>query len=107
MDNVLFFHGKTIDGRRFTIAGQFTRKGAVVKKDILLLGASLCSKKDIFIKRVGRCKAAGRIFSKNSKGHSKLPLKGVEKGHEIKAFIDYVVQFNIFKSKYLQKNFNL
>jgi len=60
-EKTLFFHGKSADGRRFTLAAKFV-------DDALLLGIAVCSKTDQFIKHVGRKKAEGRLFSYNFKG---------------------------------------
>jgi hypothetical protein len=100
MDNVLFFHGKTIEGRRFTVAGK------PVDGDILL-GISICSSQDQFIKKVGRAKANGRMKSSlHNKGFMLTPIESDPK-EMIKAFINFVKNFNNLGVKDLQKKFNL
>ena len=54
MNNTLFYHGKTTDGNRFTIAGKY-------EGDVLRLGISVCSKKDQFRKKLGRVRSQGRL----------------------------------------------
>lgn len=102
----MFFHGKTTDGRRFTIAGKFTRKSPLHSIK-LLLGASLCSNNDCFIKKVGRYKAEGRLESTNTKG--KLKLKEFEfiEDKPISSFNSAVSTFNNLNSKDFQVKFNL
>lgn len=106
MENTLFFHGKTTNGRRFTVAGKFIKKGVIVKNNFLALGISVCSRNDAFIKKVGRSKAEGRILTKGTKGHLLVPIK-VSNGGEIKAFIDYATTLNQTDSRELQQYFSL
>lgn len=92
-NQILFFHGKTSDGRRFTIAGQYYSTMENGQNDIIRLGASLCSEEDMFIKRIGRMKAKGRISAKGPKGKSYvnlLHLNGTIEGNEINIFIEAV-----------------
>ncbi len=103
----LFFHGKTTDGRRFTIAGKFTQRGLIIKDDILILGASLCSKNDCFVKKVGRYKAEGRLGSKLAKGKMTIPVPKECLDNTIKAFIDNATMYNNVDSIKFQKQFNL
>ena len=100
MKNTLFFHGKTVDNRRFTIAGKEGLDGG------LILGVSLCSKNDAFVKKVGRAKAEGRLNSKLTKGKLCTEIS-INKGKEIKEFIKFASSFTIFDSYRLQKTFKL
>lgn len=68
-DETLFYHGTSADGRRFTIAGQFQEEGAD-----LVLGISVCSPGDQFIKKIGRKKSEGRLKSYDFKGCAILDL---------------------------------
>jgi hypothetical protein len=104
----LFFHGKTTDGRRFTIAGKFTQKGKIIIHNLLLLGASLCSKNDCFIKKVGRYKAEGRMMSGHRKGRivHALPKEPILT-ERTQTFIEAVASFNTLTSEELQKYFGL
>ena len=106
MEHTLFFHGKTKNGQRFTIAGRFIKKGVIVKTDYLNLGASICSKQDSFIKKVGRCKAEGRLAAKGTRGHLLVPVD-VRKNGELKAFVDYASTFQEQKSSNFKSTFNL
>jgi hypothetical protein len=100
MDNVLFFHGETLEGRRFTVAGK-------PAEDHLILGIAICGTKDQFIKKVGRAKANGRLkASINSKGWKLIPIE-TDPTEAIKSFINFVKNFNALKVKDLQKQFNL
>ena len=68
MNKVLFYHGKTTDGNRFTVAGRFV-------EDTLHLGVSVCSKKDQFRKKLGRVRAQGRLDCQcNHKGKKTVSL---------------------------------
>lgn len=92
-NQILLFHGKTSDGRRFTIAGQYYSTMENGQNDIIRLGTSLCSEADAFVKKIGRKKAEGRIFAKGSKGKSYvnlLHLNGTIEGNEINIFIEAV-----------------
>jgi hypothetical protein len=101
----LFFHGKTTDGRRFTIAGKFTQKGKILKKNVLLLGASLCSRNDCFIKKVGRYKAEGRLMSVHNKGKVMYPVLVID--NQIQVFIQTAMNFTSVDSISFQRQFNL
>jgi hypothetical protein len=100
MENLLFFHGKTTDGHRFTIAGKFN------DEQFLTLGAAICSGRDPFVKKVGRYKASGRIATHGNKGHKVVALPA-RLEQQIKGFLDYVSNFNNVSSKELLKQFNL
>ena len=54
--NVMYFHGKTLDDKRFTIAG-------VIKDEDLHLGIAICSDLDHFSKATGRTISTGRVLS--------------------------------------------
>ena len=64
--NTLFYHGTSVDGRRFTLAGQYDLEGP--RSPEILLGIAICSPSDQFCKRVGRKKAEGRLKSEYFKG---------------------------------------
>ena len=112
MENTLFYHGKTLDNKRFTIAGKIKTDGD------LILGLSLCSEHDQFVKKVGRAKAEGRAKARYPRGkvttsfysHSfyKRPtIKNWFVGKETEAFLERVVQFNTNNSTKLMKRFGL
>lgn len=96
----LFYHGKTVDDYRFTIAGQFTSlpiNGDDQDIDTIRLGASLCSSEDMFEKKVGRVKAEGRMKSNHPFGRNyyslyrELKPTNWFKDQEIKVFIEAAV----------------
>jgi len=74
-EDILFYHGKTSDGHRFTIAGQYqampVNDGDV---DVIMMGASLCSGIDNFAKKKGRVKAEGRMRSNGLTGKAHYSL---------------------------------
>jgi len=117
--NVMYFHGKSVDGTRFTIAG-------VIKDDDLHLGIAICSDLDQFNKATGRTIATGRVLSerKTNSGRTFGSLysdrMGGEEfrgkagfpenyfvGKEIKVFTSLVTNFNWFTKKELQEEFGL
>lgn len=71
MDKILFYHGTTNDlnFRRFTIAGRFEEQNRE-----LSLAISICSNQDQFVRKIGRKKAEGRLFSKGFKGNILINL---------------------------------
>ena len=74
-EDILYYHGKTSDGHRFTIAGQYQ---AMPVNDgdlsVIMMGASLCSSSDNFAKKFGRVRAEGRLKSRGIKGKSHYSL---------------------------------
>ena len=115
-NKTLFYHGKTIDNYRFTIAGQFSPlpKGEDKDIDVILLGASLCSPEDQFVKKLGRKKAEGRMNSTASiKGRNYYSLYGEPKasrwfeGQEINVFLETVKLNEILTRKGFMNKFNL
>lgn len=101
-EKVFYYHGKTVDGRRFTVAGVFDKSS----KGDLIFGLALCSENDQFVKKTGRHKAAGRIFAESCKGCCIVETP-VEKGKEIFTFINNAKVFNTMTVKELQKVFIL
>jgi hypothetical protein len=106
MKNPYFYHGTTSDGRRFTIAGKFVKKGLISPKESLIMGVSICGKKDNFIKKVGRIKSEGRLHATNEKGNLEVPVKLVG-DFEVREFIGQVTKFNTYEFKNLVKAFHL
>lgn len=114
---ILFYHGKTIDGYRFTIAGQFSpmpKNGNDRDIDVIRLGASLCSLKDQFVKKLGRKKAEGRMNSEAIiKGRSYYNLYGETRpqgwfeGKEIDTFIKAAKDYELMSSSEFKINFHL
>jgi hypothetical protein len=106
MEQTLYYHGKTTDGRRFTIAGQVTKAGKIFRHKVISLGVSLCSRNDQFRKVVGRAKAVGRIYSTQKKGIATLSYPK-DDAHLTKYFIESMSVYNTKTSVELQKDFNL
>jgi len=102
MTNILFYHGTTAEGLRFTIAGNFDPE--------LRLGLSLCAKGDKFCKKTGRIKAEGRMkqtIRNVSRGLLIVP-ETTDPKETIRKFIDVVsAQFEGQSKKSLQSTFNL
>lgn len=107
MDNTLFFHGKTVDNKKFTIAGKYEIEQSFLKKSRtnLVLAIALCSGKDPFVKKVGRIKAEGRLNSNKNIGKVTVPIEIDD--HGIQTFINNVKNFSEIDSKTIQKVFNL
>lgn len=121
-DNTLFFHGTSTDGRRFTIAAKFIQDQT--DNDDLILGISICSATDQFVKKVGRNKAEGRLLSEGHKGctitslYSTRFFEKYETGFtgfpknwfidkEIEIFVELCHEFEKFTFKELKEEFNL
>jgi hypothetical protein len=118
-DETLFFHGTSIDGRRFTLAAKF-----LAEVDDLLLGIAICSVADQFVKKIGRKKAEGRLLSESFKGCHVFGLyssrdftangrngvgfkQGWYIGKEIEIFLDKCAKFELMTFKELKYDFNL
>ncbi len=72
-EETLFYHGRTADGYRFTIAGRYQdlMPNAIKPEiDVIMMGVSLCSRTENFVKRLGRMKAEGRMKSKDQHGRT-------------------------------------
>jgi hypothetical protein len=115
-DETLFFHGTSIDRRRFTIAAKFIAEVAD-----LLLGIAICSETDQFIKKVGRNKAEGRLLSEGFKGCTVLGLYSARDfepdgvgfvqdwfvGKELDIFLEKCAIYELSTFKELKDIFNL
>lgn len=116
-----YFHGKTVDNCRFTISAKIQEEG-----DLLILGASICSHKDNFSRKIGRTISEGRINAwlngRVPKGIDNLsfytddfaPYKGRTGypanyfvGQETKVIYSYVSQLNDITSSVFKDKFNL
>lgn len=68
----LFFHGTTTDGARFTVCGIINGK-----EDSLKVSGAICSKRDPFVKKIGRLISEGRIIKNRNCFH--IPLAEAKK----------------------------
>lgn len=119
MVEIMYFHGTTIDGNRYTIAGY-------VENDDLELGIAVCADGEQFSKERGRAISSGRVLNQRNrpKGHimkglyalpadsqfateSGFFVKDYYKGIEIKVFRDIVCEYNYCTKKELLKEFYL
>lgn len=97
----LFYHGRTPDNRRFTLAGRYGTSTT------LSLGISICSEEDQFIKKVGRMKAEGRSKSKHlTEGHNTVQVKQ-DNDTPIKSFIEAAQRLEHLSAPQLQETFGL
>lgn len=121
-DEILFFHGRTVDGARFTMAGKYSYHKDVEDAD-LITSVAVCSENDQFVKRVGVMKSTGRILSKNFRGcdlvnmyspknfHPDKPLAsftaGWFRGKEVNVFVEYAKRFEKMTKRELLEKYNL
>lgn len=113
----LFYHGKTIDGYRFTIAGQYSPlpKNSIDQDiDVIILGAALCTPEDQFVKKLGRQKAEGRMNSEvkfDGRSHHNLYDKTLPqnwfKGKELGIFLKLAKDYELMRSSEFKKSFHL
>lgn len=123
--DVMYFHGETVDGCRYTISGIIEEDGDLV------MGAAICSEHDQFNKEIGRTISTGRLLNQRHfpRGRNLRSLYGSDlrlnwsleleakgnlgwkkdyfKGREIQVFRAYVTNFNYFTKKELQNEFRL
>lgn len=115
---VMYFHGKTVDGARFTVSG-------VIKDDDLHMGISICSYNDQFSKKIGRTISTGRVLNQKdgSRGRTLISLysdtlvnehkknggfpENYFVGKETEVFVEYVKHYNHLTQKELQLEFRI
>lgn len=116
-EQVLFYHGESTDGHRFTIAGRFQTlmrndpdpDGA----DVIMLGISLCGDRDQFAKKIGRVRAEGRMKSKGNHGRNYYPLYSETlpvrwfEGQEQRVFLEAAQLNGALSRASLMRKFNL
>lgn len=115
-NQVFFYHGKTTDGYKFTIAGRFQpmlENDQDTDADVIMLGISLCGEDDQFTKKLGRMKAEGRMKSKSTLGRTYFslydqtrPLNWFE-DQKGKVFVEAAQLNDVLKRKSLMRKFNL
>lgn len=101
----LYYHGRAVDGRRFTVTGVYnTTIGE------LIIGVSLCSSKDNFCRKTGRMISSGRVrkYLKTQdpgiKGITTLlvPISASET-YKLHTFLTEAKQFNLMNSNELKR----
>lgn len=102
-DQIYYYHGKTVDGYRYTIAGYFPTE------DILSTAIAFCSKKDQFCKAKGRLKALSKLeggaktgtfeFTSYPHGRSERQIFCAEM--DSLKLLDKEAVFNMFHMKYI------
>jgi len=102
--NVMFFHGKTIDGARFTISG-------MLDNNVLSLGIAICAHGEQFTKEKGRNISMGRLLNQRHPefgGRIEHPIPPSEdKSKDFTRFTDEVSRLNNYTKKQLIKEFCL
>lgn len=101
--NVMYFHGRTVDNHRFTIAGLF-------ENNTLFLGIAVCGNKEHFIKSRGRTIACGRLLNQRSDASGKIEKHYAQTNKMRKDFTFFtedVAQYNYFTHKELLEEFKL
>lgn len=119
---VFYYHGKTTDGYRFTLAGRFQpmpMNGDNQEVDAIMFGAALCSDDDQFERKEGRMKAEGRMKSVGPKGRNFFSLyNGFQtegqsrlqnwfEGQEIKVFLEAATLNEALSRKGFMSKFRL
>ena len=102
MNSIMYFHGQTTDGTRFTIAG-------MIDTNHLIMGASVCCERDMFRKSAGRSIARTRLLSlKNPFCYGKSWHVVIDlTENEFKYFARIASEYNESKRVKLLKDFNL
>jgi len=106
--NIMYFHGRTTDGSRFTVAG-LVQVGKCFDMGISVWDGG----KKMFQKSSGRNRAAARLLSignidRIGQSTSSVVLVGSEDfGHEFKIFTVVAAEFNTYTKKELLKAFHL
>lgn len=100
--NAMFFHGKTLDGYRFTMAG-FNQGSRIV------IGISLCSENDIFCKSLGRIISSGRAFNqRRTDNKGRITIKAPSSGEKLfQYFTEEAANHNRYTRKELLVKFGL
>lgn len=117
-NEIMFFHGTTVDGCRYTMSGKFI-------EDDLHIGIAICSESEPFSKSKGRKISTGRLLKDRGNHIGRLFLsvyagqlgeqyrsecgypEGYFEGREITVFRDFVKNYNRFTKKELQHEFSL
>lgn len=115
-EEVLFYHGESNDGYRFTIAGRFQpmlENDVDTDLDVIMLGISLCGDRDQFAKKTGRIRSEGRMKSKGMHGRSYFSLYQETrplnwfKGQEQKVFMEAAQINSALSRTQLMRKFHL
>jgi hypothetical protein len=107
LKKVMYFHGTTTDGSRFTVAGLIMGKRRQLDMGISVWDGG----KIMFQKSSGRNRATGRLLSYGNIdriGQATSSLIGSEEvENEFKVFTIVAAEFNTYTKKELLKVFNL
>lgn len=102
--NVMFFHGETMDGYRFTISG-------LIENDTnLSLGIAVCGDKEVFNKAKGRGISTGRLLNQRRSelgGRVEKSIPSSSEQKDFTRFTEEVAKYNNFTKKNLLKEFGL
>ena len=100
LKRVMYFHGETTDGYRFTIAGY-------VQDNFLHMGVSVCGDRDNFVKSKGRSIATTRLLSEKNNQNIGRYAQDIENQrpieNEFKLFTTYASARNLGTKKKLLK----
>jgi hypothetical protein len=98
----MFFHGKTIDGYRYTISG-------IIEKNILSMGIAVCGHGDHFCRSKGRLISSGRLLNQRSLSHGRfyIKLESLPEKRDFTMFTDHISMYNNFYKKDLLQEFGL
>jgi hypothetical protein len=103
-NDVMFFHGTTIDNSRFTISG-------ILNNDVLNLGIAVCAKGDQFVRAKGRVISTERLLHQRRldlEGRIQVKLLSTsDNKRAFSAFTDTVSKYNSYTKKELLKEFGL
>jgi len=100
--NPMFFHGKTIDGYRYTISG-------LIENSILSMGIAVCAHGEHFCRSRGRLISSGRLLNQRSLSHGRfyVVIESSTERKDFTCFTDHVSTYNNFYKKDLLQEFGL
>lgn len=98
--NPMFFHGKTIDGYRYTISG-------LIENDTLSMGIAVCAHGEHFCRARGRLISSGRLLNQRSLSHGRFYVVLATERKDFTTFTDYASGYNNFWKKDLLQEFGL
>lgn len=102
--NVMYFHGETFDGSRYTISG------LIENNTNLSLGIAVCANNEVFNKAKGRGIATGRLLNQRRSelgGRIEKTIPASSEQKDFTRFTEEVAKYNNFTKKDLLKEFGL